>query len=244
MFNESNYLTKEEITKERTAKEYCNWVESKMLVWKQLRTSDPDGSDLHNAIILGRGIFNDFYTEVVPFCRYLQVSNQDLDNLQVKILLDSNKHYDAIIIQNKKEVKLEITKAFEDRHDIRMELFLNNGHVNVTGRMQSCGTRQKGRKVKIDEDMVAQLDLLKEVENLVNRRVARKTKDRTLNQNYSSDTNLIVVIDDYVLGQNVYHILNDSFSTSIAGTQDVFMTVFIVGISGKLFLKYPRNNKN
>jgi hypothetical protein len=241
MFDESAYLTREEITQEQTTAEFSEWTERKLDEWATLKHSAAEGRALHEHIIRRRGLFGPFHQEVLPFCRYLQASGQLSSERRCAITLDSTLHYDATLTHGNDHRLFEITQAIEDRQDIRMEELLAHGQVNAIGAMDYSGTHRSGRTVTIDEDVVPHARVLDDLVALVIRRLERKTTGRTANQNYHPSTILLIAIDDYIIDAKDHDSINSEYSSSPAAQQQVFQSVIVIGFAGRLFLQYPRN---
>jgi hypothetical protein len=153
--------------------------------------------------------------------------------------LDSSLHYDATLTGPDGQIqKFEITQALEERHDVRIELLLDNGHVTATGEMAISGTRRKGRIVQVDEDMVCHEATVAKACALVIQAVERKTIRRTENQNYTPDTKLLVAVDDYIIDEEDYESLEAAWSESALADQSTFSEVIVIGLSGRLLIRF------
>lgn len=240
MFKEERFVNREDIIKERTTADFCHWVEKKSQEWASKMKIDPDGKELHRRIILGIGLFKDFQQEVLPFCRYLQVTKQQSDSLKCRVFLDSELHYDAGLQSGSFIQCYEITIARKNRHDIRMEKFLEAGRVSLLGSMKHSGTRKTGRTVIVENEFVDRTAVVEDQISLVQEAFDRKTGNRTKNQNYDPNTILLIALDDYIKAKDSTK-LDSTFRHSKITSQTTFKSVNIIGLSGKLLLEYQRN---
>ena len=110
MFEESKYLSREDLTKERNTEDFCEWVESKLIEWSSVERAGSDGEELHERVMLCRSLFGHFYQEALPFCRYLQASNQTSPDFRCVIHLDSANHFDAILTSDTERTFLRSPK--------------------------------------------------------------------------------------------------------------------------------------
>lgn len=242
MFDESRYLTRDDLIKERSTDEFCAWTEQKLSEWASLKRLELDGRELHERIILRKGLFGPFHEEVLPFCRYLQASKQTSDSKRCAIHIDSSLHFDATLIDGPREKRFEITQAIEDRHDVRMEKLLSDGRVNALGAMTISGTKKTGRDVTIEDEMVDHNDVLSNLTALAVRRMQRKTDQSTTNQSYDSETWLLIAVDDYIIDDEDHDALHQSFVRTPLNKQSTFASVIVIGVAGQLLLEYPRKS--
>ena len=242
MFDESTYLTRDDLIKERSTRQFCEWTERKLTEWASLKKSRPDGRQLHERILMRKGLFGPFHEEVLPFCRYLQASKQVSDSRRCAIHFDSALHFDATLIDEPRQTRFEITQAIEDLHHVRMEKLLSDGRVNALAAMTISGTKKTGRMVAIDEEMVGHDEVLLNLTSLAIRRMERKTDQSTANQDYDPETRLLITVDDYIIDDEDHDTLHESFVGTSLNRQSTFASVIVIGIAGHLLLEYPRKS--
>jgi len=242
MFKESNYLTSKELSAERTGEEFCEWVSHKTLEWRADSDALPreEGDELSRRILLRIGIFGRFYQEAFPLYRYLVFKGHNRADVRCRILNDSSQHYDAIVIEKGIAQKIEISQAIEDRDDLRMQQFIEKGPVPLLGKMAISGTKRTGHQVEISDDLVPSTKVLGDIQEIVRRRLQRKTNQLTKNQKYEKETDLLISIDDSVLDENDIPKLDKLFRDIGCSEQVVFRSVSIVGTSGNIFIEYTK----
>ena len=117
-----DYLTKEEISKPRTPKQFVNWFEEKLSVTKQLR------HDLLKQNILHEGIAKYLYEELFPLYRLLQNKLEEWNDVKFTPIL-GYQNFDVDVKSNRNNFlkNIEITQADMnyDEKNRMMYLFQN-----------------------------------------------------------------------------------------------------------------------
>lgn len=227
-------IPKSEIEQFRTTSEFIQWIDSKLELFRKHR------EQIKKQELLRKGISKQFWGEVYPL--YLLLKKQTLidGQFQVKNTLGSQSYDAEIKYSDSKEHpinRLEFTEA-KDGHDLhlRMKSFIATGTTSLTGKLTFSGTEKSGHNIFVSDDFAEHQDLMTNQYNLVKNCILNKKKG-----NYTCDTALAVVIDDYTAPRYDNKKDLDSFY-SFLDRDDIFQNtgfaaLFFVGISGGLFFE-------
>src|SRR3989338_8783955 len=126
-------IAREEIEIPRTAVEYVRWFEGKLELTKKYK------ENLRKQGLLHKGIAKDFYEELFPLYRLLQIKLNEWKQLKV-IPKIGNQNYDVQVIADETEIPkfIEITTAslVDVNEHYRMECFEKNKHVDLYGEVE------------------------------------------------------------------------------------------------------------
>lgn len=211
-----NYLNEQEISQPRTPEEYIHWFEEKLEITRDLK------EELREQMLLRRGKMSEyFYNELFPLWRLLQNKCGDWEQEKFAPVMGSQ-NYDIEVRTDRKDVPkyIEIINIDmnAEEYSINRQLFENRyAHVKSVSRESI----KKRIKEAIDKKM----------------HVAARP----------DDTALLVYFNDYT----AFRYDNDGarhemtiFADSInIAWQDRYITLYIVGASGKSFYERRRSRE-
>lgn len=239
----SHCLPKSEITKLWWSPLFIKWVDKKLNAWRDASKRGNEGRELDKAIITRTGLFKPFYEEAYPFYRFLKNRKLLTWFSFCKLPCDSERHYDARIWSIFGSWKFEATLALEDRHDIRMEAMLSNGHAPMLASFKHEGT-QNSRKIEFGDIVVSADEIIEKQVEWVRKAVLRKTENRTPNQDYSEVDKLIICIDDFDLLPEMHSRFRERVAKLPIMDQDTFPEIVVIGTMGKLDLSFNAGKTN
>jgi hypothetical protein len=232
----TSIITQEDMRFARTPDELVRWVEQKCHEF-----SAPDKAVKQYAL-LHVGLSKQFYEEVRPLSLLVtKLYSGRADVLWIPTL-DSSKDFDAVIYDGSvlppAEIKVEITLALNketgrNKH-LRMEYFLEHGHVNLLGEVTSTGTRQTRRKITVAENAYKHTELLQRTFSLVRWAAARKCAPGR----YGHTHILVIFVDDWLWFDKDAEALAAFMEMEVLTLPLNFRVVYVVGASGKTFLPF------
>jgi len=238
-FDPNSLLTAQELTTPRTPTQLAQWIEEKC----RLFASHEEAKEW---VLLHKGPFKKFYEEVYPlslFATHLYAGRSDIQCIPNLDYRD----FDAIIIDYstspRSELKVEITSALDeiegyDEH-LRMEYFVQHGHVNVWGTLSASGTEKRGHQINIKEnEAIARTDLLNRAFSLIRSAVEGKSVRPNVAQKYGKGHILIVAFNDYCWFEPDQDIpaLKNFMKRHVLTLPLDFADLYVLGLSGKTFV--------
>ncbi len=185
------YLSVDEISHPRTAKEYIRWIDEKHEILRKRRLAFNKQNLLH------QDIAKIFYEEVLPLYCLLKNKSDDWREEKFKPVI-GNQNYDVEVQSERKDVPryIEITTAeFNREEHNRMECFSNFGHVDLLRKVVSEGTKKTGKKSNVEEAGFVDEELV----NQLAKDWIRGAINRKINIAVRPDhTALLVYFDDYI----------------------------------------------
>jgi hypothetical protein len=236
IFDPNSLLTAEELTTPRSPMELADWVEHKCRLFA-------GHSEAKKWVLLHEGLFKKFYEEVYPlslFAIHLYAGRsgiQCIPNLE-------NRDFDAVIIDystsHPSELKVEITSAIEENWHLRMEYFLQQGHVNVWGTLSASGTKKRGHEIHVENEAIDHNDLLKQTFSLIRSAVGRKSVRPKEPQKYGQGYVLIVAFDDWGwFGSDQDVVALENFvRENVLRLPLNFAALYVQGLSGRTCLHF------
>ncbi|MFH1674444.1 MAG: hypothetical protein ABIF87_13585 [Pseudomonadota bacterium] len=236
-FDPNTLLTAEEFAQPRTPAELSYWVEDKCRTFAQHR-------EAKEWILLHKGLFQKFYEEIYPLSLFVNHLYAGRADIKCAPNLD-NRDFDATItdysVSPPSEIKIEITSAIEKNPHLRMEYFVEHGHVNVWGPLSSSGTKKTGgHKIHVENQAIAHNELLGKNLSFIREAVKRKTDKSTKVHKYGQGHVLIVFFDDWQWFEPVRdgNILKDFMERNVLTSHIDFAALYILGLSGKSFIRF------
>jgi hypothetical protein len=233
-------LTEADMTTTRTPEELARWVEQK---YREI--AGPDRRFKEYAL-RRTGLAKTFYEEVRPLSLLVNKLYPERADIVCTPNLDTNDDFDAIIrdcsVYPHIERKIELTLAIEGHTEhLRMEYFLEHGHVNLLGKVCSTGTKRTRQKVSVEEEMVSRMDSVQKTCQLIEAAAKRKSA-KPGRYGYTHD--LVIFFDDWRWfdADDDIIVLEGFMGTNVLTLPLRFRTVYVLGWSGRTLLSFGLSN--
>lgn len=227
-----DFVTAEEIEKERTSDELAVWIESKI----SAIAAHAGGKE---AIRLRRGLCKKLVEEVYAtsiFAKHKYASEPLVRFLPVL----GNQQYDVRVRDMRVTPPfihyLEVTQAHEGEQDyLRMLELTRKGHVWASGNVTKKGTKHTGIELTVDSSAKSMSEHIDRGTKLIKEAVERKAGGR-----YNSNTSLVVMYEDTIAFQDEQERLElDSFMRTLLPKSNLeFDRLYLVGWSKQNFHEY------
>lgn len=230
------YLTEDELIKERNPVELYSWVDQKLVELSKVKEAKQN-------ILLREGLFNQFFHEVKPLAIFSKRAYQGRGDIKIKYIL-GDQGYDAIIEDYSEsppsKTYIELTCAIEGHnHSLRMEYFLQHGHVSLYAPIKHKGTKRKGRKIDIENNLTRLDDHLNKTFELIKQCAERKSGIV-----YGRTSHILIIAFDDIDWYGKYpegctQKLNDFIKKEVFPLPLDFKDIYVVGIREKAFSHFP-----
>jgi hypothetical protein len=228
------YVSKDEIEKERTPSELWDWLIQKV---EQICSTE-EGL---RAFRLQKGLLKKLPEEIAPLAIFGKHNFRDTDQVLLKPVIGSQ-NYDAEIIDKRTEPPdicyIEITQAHEGENDYwrRCEL-LKKGMVFTNTPVIKMGNR-RNREVSI----LPEATPVEEVVKNELKRIADAAK-RKAGKVYPANTSLVIFFDDTALSHERLKVLNcptidDFVKNNLMKLSLSFSHLYLVGEANEVFQEY------
>lgn len=241
-FDPKSLLTETELTIPRTPVELAAWVQDKCRLFADCR-------EAKEWVLLRQGLSKKFHEEIYPFSIFATRLYSKRSDIQCIPNLD-NRDFDARIldysISPPYERKIEITSAVDGyKNHLRMKYFVEYGQVNVWGTLSASGTKKRGHKIHVENEMIAHNDLLERTFNLILSAVKRKSMNQNTPQKYGQGHVLVVAFDDWQWfnTEEDMEALKDFIKKHVLILPLNFAALYMVGLSGKSFCAFLTDRK-
>ena len=239
----NDILTEDEYTKERSAKELFEFVKQKR---KELEAWNPEHSDAKTRREMrhrehGKGLPYKFEHELAPFAYYANDYYYNKPKVRFKPCCGSEQ-YEGIIVDNNKEIFVEITDAIEGwKWGLQKELLIENGLAPWEHDIQGVKENKTKRKrttsdIIISEDSDA--DVICKANELVKKAANIKCK-KSMGQKlpYGKDkTILIVTFDDTGFSEKDKNDFVNFKQAEIDSMEHNFIKIILFGWLDKRFI--------
>jgi len=178
------FVTKEELETKRTPKELAMWIEKKLADLKEI----PEAKE---AVRLRKGLCKELVEEVYALSIYSNHVFGDRGDVTILPVIGSQ-NYDAIIEENGKKKKLEITLAHEGEQEyLRMLLLHREGRAPATGEIKKTGSKKTG--IVLEAECIARDadEIFRDQCELIKWAIERK-----IGKVYEEGTDLLVMFSD------------------------------------------------
>ena len=183
-----------------------------------------------------RSLWKKYVEEVLPLTHLAQHLFSGRQDVRCEPILRDSGNYDAIITfpDGAKTTSLfvEFTCAKDGHEDsLRMEDLNNKGRVNMLGEVTHCGTRNKGRQIEVQDEVVLRSRTLEKHQRLIVNRIKAKARNQ-----YGRDHILVVVFDDDVGFRSEQELadLKSYLALEIDLSALDFRSLYLLGSSGKI----------
>lgn len=239
-------LTKIEYTKERSAKELCEFVEQKGIELSKWRGRTKTETYRE----LDKGLPKKCIFELTPFAYYAKTYYGNNSEARFKPCCGSEQ-YDGIIVDNSKEIFVEITTAIDGRkRGLQIELLIENGSTpwehNIQGVKGNKTRRNRSASdILTGDEFIGDTELIFASKKVVKEKVNNKCK-KSMEQTlpYGKDkTILIVTFNDTGINRNDFANFKQ---TEIDSMKHNFIKIILLEQSkvGSLYLKtYSSENR-
>ncbi len=223
------YITEEELSKERTANEFIQWIDDKSKWFDQ-----QEGGT--KAVRLKIGLCKQLAEEAYALNKLLK-NQHDTANKTYQCVIRSQ-NYDVIIRDKSGKIeslsKLEITQAHEgevEHH--RMILLEEKGSVSAAGKIKKTGTKKTGLELEDNHLAFKHEDLLK-----YNLKLIKEAFDKKKSKPYGEDTSLLIMFKDDVTfrDDNDIQRLHDFVEVEICRKNTKFQNIYLVSWSGEIYI--------
>ena len=148
-------LPVEELSKSRTPAELAAWVAERCEAIAAAEST-------RKPALLHYRPFKEFYEEIYPLSLFAKHCYGARDDVVITPNLD-NRHFDAIVrdlsVSPPSELMVEITSARDPQEHLRMEYFLEHGHVMLWSPLTATGNKHS-RHIHIEPDAVEHRELV------------------------------------------------------------------------------------
>ncbi|MDP2920290.1 MAG: hypothetical protein Q8O43_08750 [Dehalococcoidia bacterium] len=234
----NEYVSKEELEKERIPSELWDWLIQKV---NQICSTE-EGRRAFRLQNDKEKLIKKLVEEIAPLAIFSKHKFGDTDQVLLKPVI-GNQNYDAIVndLRTKpaSQSYLEITQAHEGANDYwrRCEL-LQKGIVFSNAPVIKIG-KGKNRQVSIPPEATS----VEEGVKTVLKRIIEAAKGKA-GKNYPANTSLIIFFDDTTLSEERLKVINhttiDSFVEKEIMNLDLrFSQLYLVGEAKKVFREYP-----
>lgn len=200
--NINDILSKNEYTKERSAKELFEWMSLKYEEWSEWMLDNPKLKYTE----LNKGLPKKFIFELMPFAYY--ANNYYSDNSEDMFNpCSGSERYDGIIIDNANKTFVEITYAVDGKiSGLQDELLMKTGHspweYDILGVKDNKTKRKRSvNDIIISEDSPPHTVIIDKIKTTVKTAISEKCK-KSLKQMLpygQNKTILIATFDDTVI---------------------------------------------
>lgn len=238
----NDILTEIGYTEERSAKELFEFVKHKR---KELRAwSGHSKKETYSE--LNKGLPYKFEHELAPFAYYANTYYGNKPEVRFKPCCGSE-HYDGIIVDNSKEVFVEITDAIDGKKwGLQKELLVENGYspweYNVHGVEGDKTKRNRSASdIITSNELVNHTDVIRTTIELVKEKANNKCK-KSIEQKLPYGRNksiLIVTFDDTGFSENDRNDFVNFKQAEIDSMEHNFIKIILFGWDSKKFI--PEN---
>ncbi|MCK5175453.1 MAG: hypothetical protein KAR47_18810 [Planctomycetes bacterium] len=241
----NHILTEIEYTKERSAEELFEFCEKKN---KELVAWNPEHSDAKIRREMryrehGKGLPYKFQYELTPFAYYANTYYGNKPEVTFKPCCGSEQ-YDGVIVDNNKEIFVEITDAIDGRKwGLQKELLIEKGcspwRYDIHGVQGNKTKRNRSvSDIITSNELVSHTELICDTKKLVKERANAKCK-KSMEQNlpYGQDkTILIATFDDTGFSDNDREDFLDFKQAEVDSVEHNFIKITLFGWISKKFI--------
>lgn len=138
-------LPLEELVRPRTPKELRAWVDERA-------HAIADVPETKRPALLHVRPFKEFYEEVYPLSLFAVRRYGDRVDVLCVPNRDERRDFDAEIYEKSSAVRVEITLARDPQEHLRMEYFIQHGHVSFIGPVTVQGGGKEGRQIGVESE--------------------------------------------------------------------------------------------
>jgi hypothetical protein len=240
-FDPNSLLTEAELTIPRTPMELSAWVQHKCRLFA-------DCQEAKEWVLLRQGLSKKFHEEIYPLSIFVTHLYSKRSDIQCIPNLD-NRDFDARILDYSMsppfEQKIEITSAVDGyENHLRMKYLVEHGQVNVWGTLSASGTKKRGHKIHVENEMIAHTDIQEHTFDLILSAVKRKSMNQNTPQKYGQGHVLVVAFDDWnwFKPREDMESLKEFVKKHILILPLNFAAIYVVGLSGKSFCKFSTDS--
>jgi hypothetical protein len=236
-FDPETLLRREDILSARTPAQLSEWVN---LMCRAIA----DVPEAKVPSLLRHGLFKQFYEEVFPLSRYAVHRYGERTDIRIAPQLGTE-DFDAIAFDETTtppvQTKVEITRAIDgyDEH-LRMKYFIEHGSVPIWGPLLATGSKKSGHKIHVEHEAIDHFELVGSTVSLIKNAIERKTWNP---ERYGMSHVLLVSVDDWGwFDAKDHEPIEDSVeSAASSARQERFTAVYLVGMSGRMFIAFGPN---
>jgi hypothetical protein len=221
-----------ELTTPRTPAALAKWI---------AETCDAiaDVEEAREPALMHQRPFKEFYEEIYPLSLFVTHRYPGREDIFITPNLD-NRHFDAVVrdgsVSPPLEVMVEITLARDPDEHLRMEYFVKHRHVGLGSPVITSGNKHN-RKTHVGVEAV-------DHELLVTRAcgwIKGAAEGKAANpERYGRSHVLLIAFDDWFKPTDADIITITTFVTESVLTLPLnFATLYLVGLSGQTFLRFP-----
>ncbi len=224
-------LPRAELIRPRSAPELVRWVAERCEMISRV-------PEARRPALLHRLTFKQFYEEIYPFAMFVRHRYPDRDDVICRPNLD-NRDFDAEISDPAAatSVKVEITLARAPDEHVRMEFFIEHGHVSIWGPITAVGTKATGGHQITQEPLaVDHAELRARYFGWI--KTAAEGKARKQGR-YGAQHVLVIAFDDWQWFEPPdFQALTPFIEQEVLVLPLNFAALYVVGMSGKTFAEF------
>lgn len=220
-------LQPDDCTRPRTPKELRGWVLAKCDLFAQR-------PNLREPVLLRHGSFKSFHEEIYPLSLFAVHQYGDRKDVFFVPNLDDSRDFDAQIREPSRTIPIEITSARDPCEHLRMEYFVQNRSVPLTGPITVQGTKRKNRHIDVVLECVAHEESRADHLGFIKTAAEGKAGPGRYGKNYE----LIIAVEDRWFDPDDAKEIADFVEREVLTLPLEFATVHLVGLMDRLFLSF------
>jgi len=187
------------------------------------------------AALLHFGLFKKFYEEIFPFSLLVSRVYGNCTDVLCLPNLDETKDFDAEVKEPSRSTKVEITQARQGDEHLRMEYFLEHGHVSFSGPLVAQGPKGN-RRITVETMFLDHNELRTRHFRLIEDAARRKAGPGRYGQGYE----LLIAVEDWWFDPEMdLTPVQDFAAHELLNPSLRFDAVHLVGLTGDLYWSSP-----